>query len=187
MQAIDASTIIIQTQNWIQKVVIGGNFCPFASKEFVNKSIHYQVDESGDTANCLELLITECERLDQQTEIATTLLILPKGFEDFEKYLDLVWMAEELLSDQGYEGIYQVASFHPDYCFAGTNPDDASNYTNKSLYPMLHLLREDSITEALGHYPEPEKIPERNIVYAREKGSAYFIALLKDCISTKHP
>lgn len=186
-QELDASTIISQTQNWIQKIVIGSNFCPFASREFINKTIHYQVDESGDTATCLEQLIKECERLDHQAEIATTLLILPKGFEDFEAYLDLVWMAEALLADQGYEGVYQVASFHPDYCFEGTNPDDASNYTNKSIYPMLHLLREDSITEALSHYPNPEKIPERNIAYAKEKGSKYFVALLKECMSTKHP
>jgi hypothetical protein len=119
---------------------------------------------------CLENLIDECARLDENENIETTLLIYPKAFANFDEYLDFVEIAERLLEVEDYEGIYQLASFHPNYCFEGSNENDAANYTNRSPYPMLHLLREESLEKALETYPNPENIPENNIKLTRELG-----------------
>lgn len=170
------------TREWISRVVIGCNFCPFAAKAVLRKSIRYVTHRETTVKNTLELFLQELEYLESNEGTETTLIILPFDFTDFADYLDLVEEAEELLYQEGYEGIYQVASFHPAYCFAGESPDDASNYTNRSVYPMLHILREDSITEALEHFKDPEKIPERNISFARSKGVAYLESLRAACI-----
>ncbi|MFM9911700.1 MAG: DUF1415 domain-containing protein [Chitinophagaceae bacterium] len=165
--------IIQKTKKWINEVVVGCNFCPFAAKVVKQNTIHYAVESSIDTADCLERFLVECHRLDSDTSIETTLVIFSNAFEEFDEYLALVDLAEKLLIDNRYEGIYQVASFHPRYQFAGANENDAANYTNRSLYPMLHLLREESIEKALENYPDPESIPERNIRFAHEKGVEY--------------
>ena len=131
--------------------------------------------------SALETLVDELNFLDRTEGIETSLLIFPNHFADFEDYLDLVELAENLSIEQGYEGVYQIASFHPDYCFAGADADDPANYTNRSLYPMLHLLREDSISKALDHYIDPEGIPERNIAFAQEKGLRHMQLLRAAC------
>ena len=169
--------IIEQTKTWINKVVIGCNFCPFAAKEFKRDSIHYQVHRSDDPHTLLNSLSVEFERLDKVSEIQTTLIILPGIFPDFYEYLDLISLCEDFLKEQGKEGIYQLASFHPDYLFAGSSNDDPANYTNRSLYPIIQILRESSITEALANFPAPEKIPQRNIDFARQKGLAFMKSL----------
>jgi hypothetical protein len=174
--------IIDQTKNWIREVVIGCNFCPFAAKEVRQNTIHYQVEEATGRAICLQAFLTECTRLDENEAIATTLLIFPHAFAEFRDYLDLVSEAEKILRRKGYEGIYQLASFHPLYQFAGTQPGDAANYTNRSIYPMLHLLREEAIDKALLNFPDPEGIPGRNIHFAREKGEAYMKMLRDSCV-----
>lgn len=160
---------IIQTKNWVQTVIIGLNFCPFASREFDKGSIRYSILK-GPIEHCLESLILECDLLEADKTVETTLLILPEGFEKFDFFLYLLDLASDLLADQGYEGIYQLASFHPDYCFAGVPAEDPANYTNRSPYPMLHLLREESLDKALEHHPDPEGIPLRNIELARKMG-----------------
>ena len=98
----------------------------------------------------------ECVRLDEDESIVTSLLIFPNAFKQFDDYLDIVELAEELLEANGYEGVYQLASFHPQYIFGGAPVNDAANYTNRSVYPMLHLLREEQIEKALERYPNPE-------------------------------
>ncbi|MGL6269678.1 MAG: DUF1415 family protein, partial [Chitinophagaceae bacterium] len=102
-------------------------------------------------------------------------------FANFDAYLTMVEMAEALLEDQDYEGVYQVASFHPQYRFADAPDNDPANYTNRSVYPMLHLLREDSLEKAIETYPDTEGIPERNITFAREKGLSYMKLLRDSC------
>ena len=174
--------IIHQTKKWITEVVVGCNFCPFAAKEIKQNSIHYQVETGIGPEVCLQAFLQECVRLDENKNIETSFLIFPNGFEDFEDYLDLVSLSGKLLKQQGYEGTYQVASFHPLYCFANASPDDAANYTNRSVYPMLHLLREERIEEALLHYADAGKIPERNIKFAREKGLTYMKMLRDACL-----
>lgn len=166
----EAEIIIQQTRRWINEVVIGCNFCPFAAREMKNDSIHYAVVEAVDTEDCLTAFLQECKRMDQNPAIETTLVILRAAVPAFNEYLDLLDLAERLLHDQQYEGIYQVASFHPKYVFAGASETDASNYTNRSIYPMLHILREASLEKALEKYPDPEEIPERNIRFAEGKG-----------------
>lgn len=173
--------IIEQTKNWVRQVVIGCNFCPFAKKELQLGRIHFEVSSAVEMEAALETFMAECRRLDDNAEIETTLLVFADGFTDFDAYLALVEMAEDLLVEQDYEGVYQVASFHPDYCFAGAAENDPANYTNRSLLPMLHLLREDSLTDALDNFPDPEGIPERNIAYAKEKGLAHMKALREAC------
>lgn len=179
---INTDQIIFQTKKWITEVIIACNFCPFAAKVVRNDSVHYQVDYDITAAICLEHLITECVRMDEDDSIETSLQIFPNGFKNFEDYLDMLSIAEKLLSVQGYDGIYQLASFHPDYCFAGALVDDAANFTNRSVYPMLHLLRESRIDEALLKYPNPEKIPDTNINFARKKGMAYMQLLRDNCL-----
>lgn len=174
--------IIEQTKKWIIDVVIGCNFCPFAAKEIKQNTVHYQVETSTDRAECLQAFLQECTRLNEENNIATTLLIFPNAFQQFDDYLDLVALAEELLEENDYEGVYQVASFHPQYIFDNAPVNDAANYTNRSVYPMLHLLREEQIERALEHYPNPEKIPDNNINFAREKGVQYMKMLRDACL-----
>ena len=174
--------IIEQTKKWIKDVVIGCNFCPFAAREVKQNSIHYQVEKSVDKAECLQTFFNECLRLDEKDTIVTTLLIFPNAFQQFDDYLDLLADAEALLEENDYEGIYQVASFHPQYIFGDAPVNDAANYTNRSIYPMLHLLREEQIDQALERYPSPEKIPGNNINFAREKGVQYMKMLRDACL-----
>lgn len=177
-------TLIAQTRTWIRRVVVGEKFCPFAAAPLMQESVHYEVIHSQDTRPILNAVLRECRRLDLHPAIETTLLILPEGFGDFEDFLDLADLAEDLLEDEDYEGIYQIASFHPAYCFADAPDDDAANYTNRSPWPMLHLLREESLDTALERYPDPEAIPERNIAHARSLGLAYMTRLRESCIDT---
>jgi hypothetical protein len=174
--------IIKDTKQWIDNVVVGCNFCPFAANVVKRQTIYYKVEESTDKAVCLEALLTEVTRLDNEATIETSFLIFPNTFKNFEDYLDIVSLAEKLLKKKGYEGIYQLASFHPLYLFAGSLENDAANYTNRSIYPMLHLLREAAIDKALEHYGAPEDIPERNINFAREKGLVYMKMLRDACL-----
>ncbi len=173
--------IIQQTKKWVTDVVVGCNFCPFAAKELKQNTIHYQVETAIDFAGALQSFLNECRRLDEE-KIETTLLIFSDGFKKFSDYLDLLHLAEKLLKKEGYEGIYQVASFHPLYTFSGSPKEDAANYTNRSVYPMLHILREESIEKALEKYPDPEQIPNRNVSFARTKGLAYMKMLRDACL-----
>ncbi|MBX2934428.1 MAG: DUF1415 domain-containing protein [Ferruginibacter sp.] len=173
--------VIEQTQNWIRDVVIACNFCPFAANVVKKKTIFYRVENSISMQTCLMALDEEVKRLDNDESIETTLLILTNATKNFDDYLDLFSTAEEFLKQEGYEGIYQLASFHPLYCFAGASEDDAANYTNRSPYPMLHLLRESSIDAALLNYKNPEAIPQRNIDFARQKGLLYMQMLREAC------
>ena len=174
--------IIAQTKKWITEVVIGCNFCPFAAKQIKQQTVHYQVENSPDKATCLQVFLQECTRLNEEEDIVTTLLIFPEGFTQFDDFLDLLADAEDLLIANNYESVYQVASFHPQYIFGGAPVNDAANYTNRSVYPMLHLLREAQIEEALERYPDPEKIPDNNINFAREKGVEYMKMLRDACL-----
>jgi len=174
--------VIGQTRKWIREVVIACNFCPFAAREVKRESIHYHVEWDTTVEAALAAFQQECRRLDDQPGIETILLIFPQAFQDFYQYLDLVGMAEHLLKKKGYEGVYQVASFHPQYLFSGAPADDAANFTNRSIYPMLHLLREESIEMALRKYPDPDSIPASNIEFARNKGFAYMKMLRDSCL-----
>ncbi len=174
--------VINQTKKWIKDVVAGCNFCPFAANVIKQKTIHYFVENSDDAVICLQSFLQEVVRLDKDAAIETSLIIFPNAFQKFEDYLNIVAVAEKLLQQNGYEGIYQVASFHPLYLFAGSSENDAANYTNRSVYPMLHLLREASIDKALQNYKHAENIPDTNINFARTKGLVYMKMLRDGCL-----
>lgn len=173
--------MIEQTRCWIKKVIIGLNFCPFAKRVFDRNTIRYAVINGNSLDHNLQALIDECIILDSDESIETSLLMFPNTVADFYSFLDFLELANTLMADQGYQGIYQLASFHPDYCFEGEPDGDPANFTNRSPYPMLHLIRETSIEQALQHYPDPEAIPERNIELARSKGLATMRELLNSC------
>lgn len=157
-----AEKALAASRAWTETFVVGHNLCPFAGREVERDTVRYVAVSAHDWNETLGALLAECQRLDEDASLATTLLVLSDGVNDFDDYLDLLGVAEALFEEQGYEGVYQLASFHPDYCFDGVEEDDPTNYTNRSPWPMLHLLREDAIAEALAHYPDPEAIPERN-------------------------
>jgi len=178
MQQESTNPYITATSNWIIDVVIGCNFCPFAAREVNKQSVKYEVLEAADTEAVLNAAARIWLAMDEDERIATALLILPQGFEDFASYLDLVSTTEQLLEEEDYEGVYQVASFHPQYMFAGSDEEDPSNYTNRSPYPMLHFLREDMVSQAVDAFPDIDEIPIRNIHFAKEKGLHYMQQLL---------
>jgi hypothetical protein len=169
------------TQAWLKSVIIEYSICPFAKRELERGSIYFSINHDTKTEECLLHLMLECDRLDTNPDIETTLLIYADAFTEFDNYLDFIEIAEALLIEQGYEGTYQLASFHPDYCFQGSDPDDAANYTNRSPYPLLHLLRETSIDQAVASHPDPENIPQHNIEATRKLGLAKMQALLAAC------
>jgi hypothetical protein len=166
-------------KSWIEKVIVGLNFCPFAKKEMERNTVRYAIFPATQVNAALSHLLEELALLDQLQDIQTTLLIFPQGFADFDDFLDMLEMANILIGQGGYGGIYQLASFHPEYCFDGEEQNDPANYTNRSPYPILHILRESSIEAVLKRYPDPESIPENNIAKARELGSNFIKALMK--------
>ncbi len=177
--------IATATLQWVETVVIGHNFCPFAKSALDAETIRVAVVETPDFETCLENLIVECERLDSDSDIETTLIVYPRTAHQFDDFLDFIALAEELLATQGYEGTYQLAHFHPDYQFEGSPADDPANYTNRSPWPTLHIIREASLEKAVASYPNPEKIPERNIQVARKLGAKTLAAELAACKKQK--
>ena len=162
--------VVQQTKNWIDEIVVGLTLCPFAAPVVNNKSIDYVVADSDNTEQHL-LQLSECfSLLDEQAEIETSLLIFPQSYREFDDYLELVHLASLLLEDLGYSGTYQLASFHPDYLFADSAEDDASNFSNRSPYPMLHILRESSIEKAVLSYRDIEQLPQANVKKLRQIG-----------------
>ncbi|MFT3908174.1 MAG: DUF1415 domain-containing protein [Ferruginibacter sp.] len=176
--AVPDAIIIKQTKNWINQVVVGCGFCPFAAREMKRGSVHYEVLQQSDKASALKAMILLLHQMDANDTIETALLILPEGFKSFDIYLQLTDMADTLLAKEKYEGIYQVASFHPRYLFAGSDDNDPANYTNRSPYPMLHFLREESVSKAVDSYPDIDEVPNRNVRFANEKGLEYMKKML---------
>ena len=176
--------VIQTTRNWVQSVVIQLNLCPFAHQVYARKQVRFKVSEATSVATLLAHLEQELERLQQDDAIETTLLIHPRVLTNFYDYNDVLDLADQLLVDLHLEGIFQIASFHPDYQFSGTQPEDVENYTNKSPYPMLHLLREDRVAAAIDNFPGTEKIPEANVARLRQLGPKKMQALLQACFNS---
>ena len=171
--------VIVHTKSWIEQVIIGENFCPFAALPFRKDQIRYWILKGNAAETHLEILVRELEYLAHHLNIETSVLIIPKALSDFEAYLEFLDLANSLLVEQGYEGIFQIASFHPDYQFAGTDYEDAANFTNRSPYPLLHLLREESVSKAVEAHSNTEEIPNRNIDHARKLGTSHFEDILQ--------
>lgn len=178
----DDEVVIAQTKKWIKEVVIGCNFCPFAAREVARNTVGYKVLSGASQKQAVDLLISTCKELQIDSSIETSLLIFPNAFFAFSTYLQLLKAAQRTLAKKGYEGIFQIASFHPEYIFGGSDENDAANFTNRSPYPMLQLLREASVAKAVAAFPQPEKIPQQNIDFSREKGLAFMRALYASCL-----
>ena len=175
--------VILAVRNWVEALVVGMNLCPFAKRELVKNRVRFVTTTAITEEQLLLVLRAELERLNAEPEIETTLLIHPDVLQDFYDFNDFLHDADSLLVEMELEGIYQVASFHPDYQFGGTSPRDAENYTNRSPYPVLHLLREDSLERVIADYSNVDDIPQRNIELMNELGRDKLQALLQSCLN----
>ena len=167
------------TRAWVEHAVIGLNLCPFAKAVQVKALIRYVGTDARDTGALLAVLRAELQLLADtpMDEVETTLLVHPQVLQDFLDYNDFLDEADALLEEMGLDGTLQIASFHPQYQFAGTDADDIDNATNRSPYPTLHLLREASIERAVAAFPEAEAIYEANQRTLRALGPAGWAAL----------
>ncbi|MFM0629007.1 DUF1415 domain-containing protein [Paraburkholderia xenovorans] len=173
--------VVAATRHWLTAAVIGLNLCPFAKAVHVKGQIRYAVSDALDMEGVLADLETELQTLlaADANAVDTTLLIVPQALSDFADYNDCLFFAERMLKQLRLEGIVQIASFHPFYQFEGSEPDDIENYTNRAPYPILHLLREDSIERAAQAFPDAEEIYERNQETLRRIGLAGWTALME--------
>ena len=169
---LDAEEVVDATRTWLEKAVIGLNLCPFAKPVHLNNRIRYFVSDARSPARLLQDLMAELRALDtvDAAQCETTLLIHPNVLSDFSDYNAFLEQADDAVSELGFEGVIQVASFHPHYQFENTGPDDIENYTNRSPYPMLHLLRESSVKRAVTTYPDTTAIYRNNIETLRRLG-----------------
>lgn len=161
----DGSDPIAETRKWLEQIVIGLNLCPFAKAVYVKDQVRFVLSDATTAEALVEELAEELVLLrDTPAEqIDTTLIVHPQMLTDFLDYNDFLDNADAAIEALDLQGILQVASFHPQYQFEGTAPDDVSNYTNRAPYPTLHLLREDSVERAVAAFPDPDVIVERNI------------------------
>jgi hypothetical protein len=178
----DHALILSRTQNWLEKAVIGLNLCPFAKAVHVKKQIRYAVSNACDVNALHAELLKEIELLLEANpdKIETTLLIHPHVLNDFLDFNDFLDVADALLVELNADGILQVASFHPQFQFFGTQAEDIENYTNRSPYPILHLLRESSVEQAVDSYPDTDEIYEKNIATLQRLGLDGWKKLLAD-------
>jgi len=174
--------ITAATRHWLEKAVIGLNLCPFAKAVHVKKQVRYAVTAAETADELLAELAHEFELMvnTDPKQLDTILLIHPKAMVAFIDYHFFLQEADALLRNEGYEGVFQIASLHPQYEFAGSEPDDIENYTNRSPYPTLHLLREASIDRAVAAFPDPESIYERNMETLRGLGHEGWRRLLEE-------
>ena len=151
--------------DWLNNVVIGLNLCPFAAKPMRNRQVKTFISNAETEETLLQDILEQLLELESTTseKIDTTLVVVPNMLSDFYDYNLFIDWIEALLRQQNWQGIFQLATFHPNYCFGGTEPEDAENLTNRSPYPIFHLLREDSMEKVLKHFPDPESIPDKNI------------------------
>ncbi len=179
---LDVDTVIAQTRCWVETFVVGLQLCPFARREVQRGSLRYVVTDTRESTALLECLHRELMLLETDSSIETTLLIHPQALDGFLDYNDFLGDCEALLEALKLDGVYQIASFHPDYQFAGTEPNSAENYTNKSPYPMLHLLRESSVSRAVDTYPDIDAVPDRNIELLSTMGGEELRRMLTGCL-----
>lgn len=169
---LDTNTVSEHIKQWLEKAVIGLNLCPFAKAPHVKNLVRIVVSEARHLDGFLEDLDRELQLLGNTpaSELETTLLVHPTLFPDFETFNQILEIADDAVVENELEGIVQIAPFHPDFQFEGTETDDISNYTNRSPYPTLHLIREDSIAKAAEAFPDTSAIFDRNIALLEKMG-----------------
>ena len=170
--AAPADEVIAATREWLEKAVIGLNLCPFAKAVHAGNQIRYAISDAQTREALLADLGRELQMLvaADRADVETTLLIHPRVLVDFADYNDFLDIADAAVEELGFAGTIQIASFHPQYRFADTEPDAIENFSNRSPYPMLHLLREESVERAIAAFPDVARIPERNIETLRSIG-----------------
>ena len=175
----DEDQVITATREWLEKAVIGLNLCPFAKAVYVKNQVRFVVSTAPHLDGLLEDLDRELDFLAaaDPERVDTTLLIHPTLLPDFLDFNDFLQLTDAAVGEHELEGIIQIASFHPQFQFEGTEPDDMGNYTNRAPFPILHLLREDSIERAVAAFPDAETIFERNIETLEKLGPAGWQAL----------
>jgi uncharacterized protein len=173
--------IVNSVETWLERAVIGLNLCPFARAVHIRKQIRYVVSEASEVGQLVHALREELNHLHtcDPVETETTLLIHPWVLTDFIDYNEFLGVTEIILDEMGLEGEIQIASFHPDYQFADTQHNDISNFTNRSPYPILHLLRESSIDKAVTTVPDTDAIYKRNIATLKQIGHEGWLNLFK--------
>ena len=178
--------IVTQVRQWLETLVVGLNLCPFAKRELVKDRVRFSVSAASDEWQLMADLEDELKLLEENPAIETTMLIHPLVLGDFAAYNQFLNLADRLLDQLKLRGIFQIASFHPQYVFAGSNANDVENFTNRAPYPLLHLLREASLERAIANYADAELIPERNMALMRELGRNRLEALLRSCMASNN-
>lgn len=160
------------TQEWVEAIVVGLNLCPFAAPEVKNKAIRYAVSHGGKAEAVVQDFLTELDKIQnaEETELSTTLLCFTQVADEFEEFLDILDICQQNLENSGLDGVFQLASFHPEYCFSGVDKDDITNWTNRAPFPTIHLIREGQMSRVLTHYKNPDEIPERNMALMETLG-----------------
>jgi len=182
---LEHNLIIKTVAQWVNSVVVDLNLCPFAKRELINNRVRFEVTAARTEELLLVALEAELTLLEGDASVETSLLIHPnvlQGFGDYNQFLDII---ESLLIEMQLDGVFQIASFHPDYQFAGTDPDDAENFTNRSPYPLLHILREDSLERAITGHPDIDQVPVRNIELMNRLGTKKLESLLAHCFKVR--
>lgn len=177
--------VINAVRRWVDDVVVGLNLCPFAQRELVADRVRFTVTDVSSESELLERLASELELLSSRPTIETTLLIHPHVLDEFLQYNQFLDYADKLLEHLKLDGEFQIASFHPNYQFAETDADDPENFTNRSPYPVLHLLREASLEKAIANTADIDQIPVRNIDTMNRIGAASLQATLRACLEER--
>ena len=171
--------IIDAVSLWIENVVIGLELCPFARSVYDNQQIRYRVSRSEHVDELMFDLHQEISWLASQPETDTSLLIIPCQMDEFSEFNQMLDQAESLLDAYDWQGVFQLASFHPFYQFADCQPQDRQNWSNRAPYPILHILRESSVEQAIQHFPEIDEIPRKNIEKLNSMSEECFTKIFK--------
>lgn len=181
VEQLSDAAVTAAVERWIRSVVVELDLCPFAQRELDAERVRLAVTDATSEEQLLESLQRELLLLGKNSSTETTLLIHPQVLKNFSDYNQFLSLVDLLLQESGLESIYQVASFHPDYQFAGTSVGDAENFTNRSPFPMLHILREESVARAVASFPDVDQVPQRNIQKMNALGVARLRKLLDSC------
>ena len=181
MTDLNKDRVVTEVENWLSSIVIDLNLCPFAQREYRLNKVRFKSALASNEQELVRDLVVELSLLTKRHDIETTLLILPHVLSDFLDFNDFLGFADNLLEEMQLDGVYQLASFHPHYQFSGTDKDDVENYTNRAPYPILHILRESSLTKAVELHPDTEQIPNDNIRLMQSLGASHMQGLLDAC------
>ncbi|MFT5505642.1 MAG: hypothetical protein ACI8XC_003364 [Gammaproteobacteria bacterium] len=180
--SIDPNAITRSIENWVNKMVIGYQLCPFAANEWRNGRVRISVSQAETSNELLQHLRDEIERIIKNENIETTLVVHPYVLTEFDDFNDFLDLTDQLVETLHLNGVLQWASFHPDYQFANSEPTDPENYTNRSPYPVLQILREESLSRAIDRHPDIDQVPIDNMELMREIGCEKLEIILKECI-----